>query len=318
MSKYLSAGHPELFEFHDSLFELDHADENDLAVYVRGLNISGDAEENPKGYDLEIRRAHILFRGISEFTYDPGRTWKTDEHGNSVPVGPEIIYRGEEARDRFRKDLLAGADIYSHTIVEGDYFEIYGCGREPFFPIRFKAREFAVEWDDYLGPAWYVRDRCFNRELVLQTAEGEVKTKARLGLSYDPDELFRAERADEVDPKECSVVISFEGGDYCGRGKDCSGQDAFADLQKQLPDGVFLKCCLSCRYGNQSPFSNAFDTLWCMKDVPVAEKTDLCRPMADPAEAEKRERHCTDICGDWAEQSAAYFTYSDYPLYLKD
>lgn len=71
---YRSINHPEIFDYHDSVFELDHMDGKELAIYVQGLNICSDAEQNPKEYDLEIKKAHILFCGVSEFTYDPGRT----------------------------------------------------------------------------------------------------------------------------------------------------------------------------------------------------------------------------------------------------
>ena len=51
---YKSVNHPELFEFHDSVFELGYVDGKDIAVRVHGLNISKRTEQNPKGYDLEI------------------------------------------------------------------------------------------------------------------------------------------------------------------------------------------------------------------------------------------------------------------------
>ena len=317
MSNYKSINHPEIFEFHDSTFELDHVDEKEIAVYVQGLNISKDTEQNPKKYALEIKRAHILFQGVSEFTYDPGRIWKTDDNGNSVPVGPEIKYRGKEALDKIKEDFLTGAEIYSHSIVEDDHYEICGHGNEPFFVISFKAQKIIVEWDEYLGPAWFELARQFNRELVLKTQDGDMLSEAHFVILYDSEELYKSDDTNDVDPKEIRVGIEFGGKEYWGRGKDCSGQDAFADLQKQLPDGVVLKCCLSCRHGNQSPFSNAFDLLYCMKDVIISGKMDLCHYITDTVEANTRKRCYTDVCEDWAKQSDDVFVYSDYPLYLE-
>ncbi len=314
---YRSINHPEIFDYHDSVFELDHMDGKELAIYVQGLNICSDAEQNPKEYDLEIKKAHILFCGVSEFTYDPGRTWKTDENGNSIPVGPEIIYREEKAFDKIKKDLLSGAEIYSHTIVEGDHYEICGSGNEPFFLISFKAQKIIVEWDEYLRPAWYEVTKQFKRALVLKTQNGEIPSEAHIVIHYDSEELFSSDNVADVDPKEISVGIKIGGKEYWGRGKECDGQDAFADLQKQLPDGVALKCCLSCRYGNQSPFSNAFDLLYCMKDVIISGKMDLCHYTTDTVEANTRKRCYTDVCEDWAKQSDDVFVYSDYPLYLE-
>ena len=314
---YISINHPEIFEFHDSIFELDFMDENEIAVNVRGLNISKDSEQNLKGYDLEIKKAHILFHGISDFSYDPGRTWKTDETGNSVPVGPEIIYREKDAFIRIQENLHAGAEIYSHTIVDGDYYEIYGSGNEPFFLIRFKAQEIVVEWNEYLRPAWYEVTRQFKRNLILNTPNEDVITEAHFVIRFDSDELFQVDDAREIDPIEISIGVKYDGKEYWGRGRDCSGQDAFADLQKQLPKSVLLKCCLSCRHGNQSPFSNAFDLLYCMKDIIVTGKMDLCHYTTDTTEINKRSRSYTDICEDWAKQGDDWYVYSDYPLYLK-
>lgn len=316
--QYFSVNHPEIFEFHDSRFELDCMDEKEIAVYVHGLNIFKDAEQNPKGYDLEIKLAHIRFYGISEFTYDPGRTWKTDENGNSIPIGQEVIYHGEEAFKRFRNDLQVGAEIFSHTIVDGDYYELYGLGSEPFFLVRFKASRIVIRWDDYLGPAWYELRKQFNRKLTLNTPNGEMCTDAHFIINYDSDELYNADDKNDVDWKDISIGIEYKDKKYWGRGTDCSGQDAFADLQKQLPDGVFLKCCLSCRHGNQSPFSNAFDSLYCMKDRIITEKSDLCHYTTDVGEVNKRGRCYTDICEDWAEQRDDMFVYSDYPNYLRN
>ena len=57
---------------------------------------------------------------------------------------------------------------------------------------------------------------------------------------------FCREDAGEVDPKEVSVGIQYQGRTFWGRGTDRYGQDALANLQKQLPDGVILHGSLPC------------------------------------------------------------------------
>lgn len=306
----------ELFEFHDAVFELDHMDGETITVYAGGVNINQYAKQNPKEYDLEIRRAHITFRGVSDCTYTPGRTWMLDERGNSVPEGPEIVYRGAEALERIADELRAGIDVFSHSLVDEDGYRIEGMGLEPYFVIRFRARDAVVEWDGYRRPAWYASRQYNEGRLVLDTPEGRTEAMAQCWIDYDPEALFCADSVSDVDPKEISVGIQYKERYYWGRGVDASGQDAFADLKKQLPDGVALRCCLSCRYGNQSPFSNGFDELYCMKDVAVAGKKDLCSCLAGAA-AERRSRRYTDLCEDWAAQSDEAYVYSDYPLLLK-
>ena len=310
--KHISADRIDLFEFHDAVFKLDRVDAQDIAVFAYGVNISKEAEQNPKGYDLEIKRAHITFYSIGDWSYNPGRTWIKDERGESVPVGPEIVYRGEKALSKITEALREGINVFNHSIIDGDHYLIEGTGIEPYCAIRFTVQEAVIDWTEYRGPAWYEAQKYSKRDLILKTTNGEIITEAQLWILYDQGELFRADDASEIDPKEVSVGIQYEGKTIWGRGRDCSGQDAFADLQRQLPDGVILKCCLSCRYGNQSPFSNEFDLIYCMKDVVVSEKADLCPYMTDATETSRRMRHYCDICEDWSEQSDETYVYSDF------
>ena len=238
---YRSINNPELFEFHDSIFNLDFIDKKNIAVYVRRLNISKKAEQNPKNYDLEIKRAHILFQEVSELTYDLGRTWKTDQHGKSVPVGPENLYHGKAAIDRMKDLLSDGAEIFSHDIFDGDYYEIHGWGSEPFFLARFKARNFIVDWDEYLKPAWYELRKEYKKSTMLKTPNGEVTTDIYFVYEYDADELFRADNVHDVAPQKNSIGIKYENEYYWGYENNASEKDAIANLQKQLPPGVLLK-----------------------------------------------------------------------------
>ena len=240
-SRYVSTDQTELFEFHDSWITLDSFDGNDLSLVAKGLNISKNAEQNPKGMDLQIEKARITFYGVSELVYDPGQTWETDENGNSVPVTPLIIYRGKEARERTEAELRQGAEVYSHSIKDGDEFEIFGTGDEPFFGIRCHASKVVIEWDNYRKPAWYESTKQYKREMTLVTPDKEVGVTANYVVEYDPNVLFAADSESEVDPKEISVCIEYEGRDYCGRGSDPSGKEALTDLQRQLPDGVIIK-----------------------------------------------------------------------------
>ena len=71
--RYTSVNHPESFDFHDSVFRLGRVGDTEIAVCVQALNISKAAEQNPYECDMEIQTAHIVFRGVSEFVYDPGK-----------------------------------------------------------------------------------------------------------------------------------------------------------------------------------------------------------------------------------------------------
>ena len=108
------------------------------------------------------------------------------------------------------------------------------------------------------------------------------------------------------------VSIEYDGKTYSGHGYEYLGIEAFADLQKQLPEGVRIKSCLSCRYGNQCPVGNAPNELFCTKDVEIKWPEDLWVYTED--EAERKKRLCTYsyVCKEWQEQSKEYFTYNDF------
>ena len=61
----------------------------------------------------------------------------------------------------------------------------------------------------------------------------------------------------------------------CGYGKDYLWADAFADLQKNLPNNVKMRCCMTCRHGNMCPVGNKPGELFCTKDVSITQKSDL-------------------------------------------
>lgn len=244
-AKYRSVDHPQFFEFHDSSLKLVFLTEDSISVYADCLNISKDAEQNPKRIDLEIKKAHITFYGVSDVTYEPWHTWKTDEQGNSVPVGPRIIFNGKEALKRISNELENGMEVFSHQIVDGDHFVLSGSGIEPYFDIMFKAERFTVEWNEYAGPAWYELTKQFKKEMIVSTPNGDVKTEVHFITAYDPDELYYADDPDSVLPKAVSVGMKYADKQYWGHGNDRSGQEAFSDLQKQLPDGIVLNYPLS-------------------------------------------------------------------------
>ena len=313
---YSIQDHPELFEFHDSTFIFVKLDGNDLVVSAFSLNLHKEAEQNPKGYDLEIEKAQITFFGVSDWYYDPGRVWTRDENGNDIPVSPEIIFKGEEAREKIIDELKSEADIYSHEIFENGGYEIFGCGTEPYFQIKFKAQSMLVEWDNYSGPAWYEERGCHEQTIRLTTPEGEIAAKSQVWTDYDSEALFAADSARDIDAEKVSAGVEINGVWYWGFGKENTGSEAYADLQKNLPEGIFLKCCLSCRHGNQCIYGNMPDELFCTRDRVITQKQDL-RDDDHSLYIQERKRRYADCCQDWEAQDDHYYTYSDYPYFLK-
>lgn len=140
-----------------------------------------------------------------------------------------------------------------------------------------------------------------NEEAVtLQTPLGKVR--APLYMKYC-EELMQ-------------LRLLYCGKEYTGQSRSFPFEEAFANLQKQLPDNVKLMCCITCRYGNFCPVGNDSNKLFCTRDIAVKKKSDLFYYTEDAEESKKRSRAFCGICGDYAPQTPGYFTYNDYLHYL--
>lgn len=88
-----------------------------------------------------------------------------------------------------------------------------------------------------------------------------------------------------------------------------------ADLQKNLPDGVSLKCCLTCRHGNLCPFGNSPGEIFCTNGFEISTKNELCdwfNDMQNSTEIGERSRIYADVCEDYEHQSSDFYTYNDF------
>lgn len=297
-----------IFEFHDSYFNFVSFDGCDLTLSAEHINIHKNTIQNPSNHDMEIGCAQLVFKSFSPSVYEPGRVWKTAEDGNSYPVGPQIVFTAQDAMERFLAELQNGFTVL-HFEEEGcGKYSIGGIGLEPYFTIEFSFDHVVVCWDEYKTKAWYELHRQYSFDAVLSTASGdkEVKLKVIYHESDDPDQS-----------PAVSTICSFNGKEYIGRGSDYLWIDAFADLQKHLPEGVTLKCCLTCRHGNLCPIGDNHNELFCTKDVSITQKSDLYFYTEDSKEQEKRLRQYCSLCEDFMPQTESFFTYNDYLYFLK-
>ena len=296
--KYCVENDLSLFEFHDAEFSLVSFDGQDLVVSASCVNIHKDTAPNPGDYDMEIAAAQITFRNFNSATYEPGRAWERDENGNSYPVGPRIIYSGQEALDRILAELKHKLRVY-HFEKEEQGYSIGGCGEEPYLTIEFDFDSVEICWDGYRRKAWYELHRTYRYDVTLHTPKGDENVKLYVGWHQESKPT-------------ANVGITLAGREYWGHGTDEYWIDAFADLQRQLPEGVYLKCCLSCRHGNLCPFGNELNTLFCTKDLAITQKSDLYECTQSPEEREKRSRPYCGLCGEYQPQCDGYYTYNDF------
>lgn len=136
----------------------------------------------------------------------------------------------------------------------------------------------------------------FQSPIRLETPSGD--SVARITISCDDSGV--------------TVKLEHNGVEYRATGTDYFWIDALAKLQKELPQGIMLKCCLSCRHGNQCPVGNAPNEVFCTCEVPVSKIEDLFFYTEDHAERQKRSHKYTDFCQRFAFQKEDFLTYNDW------
>lgn len=251
-----------LFDFHDADLSFVSYDGTDLCISAKHMNIHKHTPQNPADFNQEIDTAQITFHDLSGIAYDPGRIWKTGEDGISRPVGPVIIYSGEEAMDKLLDDLQVRVSLSflecenSFDISFGGFSDI-----EPWLGIDFHCSCITVCWENYKKKAWYELHKQFQYNAMLKTPDGSKEVTLVVTCSEEPVYI----QGKLVEAPFVSVDCTLNGAHYFGYGKDSLWIDAFADLQNQLPAGCFLKCCLTCRHGNLCPTGNNANEVFCTK-----------------------------------------------------
>ena len=301
------------FEFHDAELSLISWEDNRLVVSAKYLNVHKDAAPNNADADMEISEARITFSGFQIKEFEPSRTWKTDKNGKFYTDDPLIIHTGAIARSMFENELKNSITVMG-IVLENDIYELGALGIDPYFSVRFLFSDVEIEWDDYRKKAWYELHRRYKKTIALSTPNGKCELDANI-ICHDEDVYSFG--GDKVEGPSVSVGIKYGEKEIWGHGKDFLWVDAFADLQKKLPDNVKIQCCLTCRHGNMCPVGNKPGELFCTKDVIITQKSDLFFYTEDDAERISRSRDCTNVCEKYEEQSKDYYTYNDYLNYFE-
>ena len=313
--RYISIDQLEQFEFHDSSWKLCSRDGDTVTFQVRSLNIHKHTEQNPYSMDMELDNARMTFRGFRLIHLEPRRSWRWDENGNGHPVGPRVLYTGEEGMDRLAKEDVM---VFHFDSVE-DHWEIGCCGIEPYFTVAFDFDSVQIEWDGYRRKAWYELHRYYPFQVTVSSPEGCSSEKLEIRVhevgNYREDQKGKLDSCAET----VTAALCWDGKGYIGKGKnDDDWTKSVADLQNKLPEGVVIRSCLTCRYGNHCPYGNESEQIFCLRDVDVANKMDVCEFFDEDEDVwTKRLRHCFDCCGDWAEMTPERYVYNDLACYLK-
>lgn len=309
--KYRSINRIEDFEFHDAQLTLESYINDRLVVSVKYLNVHKGTEYNQSDFDMEIELAKIVFERFVVQSFEPCRTWKQDENGNLYTDEPRVVYEGKEASGYFRHEIEEGLTLYYLGKDENNIYSLDSCGEMPFFSGTFTCDSMVIEWENYRKKAWYELHKTYNKEVFLATSEGIKKVKLLIHCNEEDDNI------DSLKTPKISLGIKYKDKQIFGRGNDFLWTDAFADLQKQLPEDVIIQCCMTCGHGNMCPVGNKPNELFCTKDVAIMKKSDLYFYTEDDTERKRRSREYTDWCEFYVQQTEDYFTYNDYLFWLK-
>lgn len=301
---YTSIDHPDHFTFMDTTWELLRREGNDLTFRLRDLCVSKDEPNNPEFCDLQTEEAIVTFRNFELLHAESPECMLTETDG-STSVIPARVFGGEEAMERLANESLFVPNfdpVGEHWVLQaiaGDFFEVQ---------LRFDS--VLIEWDGFTRGAWYELTKYHLRDAVLSTPEGEKTVKLTI-RTFHEDPLDTVHNP--VEAPHAIVGVSYNGRDNFARGEDdYLWLDAIAALQNQLPIGVTIKGCVTCRHGNLCPTGNNPDEVFCTKDVSIAQKRDLFFYTEDPAERTKRSREFFYSCENWQPQSEEFYTYNDF------
>ena len=310
--KYYSVNRLFDFDFyHSKLSFLSWFNEpygNHLKISAKHIKVRKDAEPNKTGNDVEIENTCLSFYDFKIEKIKLIKRPKNEEYNGEQLT----VYTGDKAYSVFQNELKNTFSVVRITYNNSGY-ELRALGKNSYFSVIFTFSDFESEWDDPSETAWYELNQTYKNQLTLGTPIGNISIDSTVTFP-DEDVYHLSENTDDL---TVSVGLNYHGSEYWGYGKDYEWLDAFADLQKKLPDGFTIRCCLTCRHGNTCPFGNLPGEFFCTKDLDIKQKNDLFFCTGDDNERKKRSRYYSYFCNDYAEQSKDYFTYNDYLYYLK-
>lgn len=122
---------------------------------------------------------------------------------------------------------------------------------------------------------------------------------------------------DEDATNSVEIYLTYNGVTYQGKGTDHLWIDAFADLQNNLPHGIKLACCMTCRHGNLCPYGNYKNQLFCTKDLIISSKEDMIDLFNNTNPFTDRAVSSINYCEGFVYQSHQTYTYNDFLYYLE-
>ena len=143
--------------------------------------------------------------------------------------------------------------------------------------------------------------KTIEKQILILSPDGIVS--APITVEYRDGDGFSSEVRSELNKKT-----------FRGVGESRGLEQAFADLEKNLPENCSLRCCMVCRHGNFCPFGGAPGQLFCTKDKVINSKDDMIALFSDKS-AFGREVFAADNYGDFVRQDRDHYTYNGFLYY---
>ena len=280
----------------------------DLTIEVDMLVIKKHTEQNPDDHAKEIEEARLSIKNVQDVVYSNQDVYTELPDGSHKCEFGEAV-TGKEAVTVLLDHLFNEFTIHSFFSLSKNRYCIYGCSPEPFFKIEFSCDDIAVEWDKYIGLAWFELRRRHTFDMRITSSKGDQTVHFSVIDEFEND-------PETEDPISVQAFTEYEEQGYFGYGTDFLWLDAIAELENKLPGDAHFECCLTCRFGNHCPYGNNEDELFCMKGCEIKDKSDLCFYLNEnniyPDENKKRLKRYSDYCEDYQAFSDEFYTYNYY------
>ena len=144
-------------------------------------------------------------------------------------------------------------------------------------------------------------------EMTLISSRGKERVPATIRYTEDEKTFY----------PESEITLIFDGKEYKGQGTNYLLVDTYADLQKKLPDGVKIACCMTCRHGNMCPYGTDIHQIFCTDGIEIKinskdDMYDFCDLFTNHEWCSKHEVLAYNCCDKFVYQSDDYYTYNDF------
>lgn len=154
--KFFSVNEFDTFCFHDAWITNVTPNGADLSIEVAALCVSTQNSQNQEETDMQIESATVTFSDFSMFSARIYGYTITHQDKSIEVMEDRMVPPGEFAtlirmlKEGWVKDSTLTDNLYGLNLFIGEKLN-------ELYDITFSASAFTAAWDEYSGPAWYVR-----------------------------------------------------------------------------------------------------------------------------------------------------------------